>query len=385
MKLPNEFKQLQADISNILKPMASVKSDVIGDIRVQTGIPLPEYYLVYFLLSDIMNFYNSGEMEKTAWSFPITFNNRLYSIEYRKFGLGIFTSKDNDQKDTEAKIIAKKIIKTIQMAIPYFDWLAENAVSDSRFNINNRSSDLYQRYLFLRNLYTQKMEEAEERKDESVKEEKKFEGGSSISFSFPATKLREEANWLAISAIEAFFSWTEHFFILASVIQGNVTKGEEIADLINADWAQKYKSAIKLSGSKQQKFYNELLIVRRQLRNFVAHGSFGKNGETFSFHSETGAVPVLMPHKRNSNKYSLNSELTFEEGKVLDLIDEFILSLKSEEMPATYMYIQDTYLPVILTMTQNGMYNAALKSEKDMEEFIEMISNEFDRAADMDW
>jgi|SRR5690349_8664395 len=35
-----------------------------------------------------------------------------------------------------------------------------------------------------------------------------------------------------------------------------------------------------------------LLTLRRWVRNFVAHDSFGKDGQTFSFHSNAGAVPM---------------------------------------------------------------------------------------------
>ena len=60
-------------------------------------------------------------------------------------------------------------------------------------------------------------------------------------------------------------------------------------------------------------FYDELVFVRRQVRNFVAHGAFGKQGEAFKFHSKAGAVPVMLPHKNKSNRFSLHEDMSFRE------------------------------------------------------------------------
>jgi hypothetical protein len=54
----------------------------------------------------------------------------------------------------------------------------------------------------------------------------------------------EDASWLALAAIEAFFGWTEHVFIHLAILQGRVTSGAEVVEIAEADWATKFKKAL---------------------------------------------------------------------------------------------------------------------------------------------
>jgi hypothetical protein len=80
-------------------------------------------------------------------------------------------------------------------------------------------------------------------------------------------------------------------------LQGNCVTGEDVATFAVANWDVKFKAALDINDPETKLFYDQLIIIRRQLRNFVAHGSFGKQGEAFSFHSGAGAVPVRLPHQ----------------------------------------------------------------------------------------
>ena len=63
---------------------------LILSARTEAGRGLPPYYLVYFLLVDLLKFPSLGQWEKTAWTVPVRFRGRLYGIEHRKMGLGVF-------------------------------------------------------------------------------------------------------------------------------------------------------------------------------------------------------------------------------------------------------------------------------------------------------
>jgi hypothetical protein len=65
------------------------------------------------------------------------------------------------------------------------------------------------------------------------------------------------------------------------------------------DWKDKFKAAIDLRDQTAKGHYDTLLEIRRQIRNFVAHGAFGKDGQAFDFHSSAGAVPVRLPHQKD--------------------------------------------------------------------------------------
>ena len=60
-----------------------------GGQRTNAGRFLPPYYLVYFLLVELLGFKDLGHEEKVAWAVPVEFKGCHLTIEHRKFGLGI--------------------------------------------------------------------------------------------------------------------------------------------------------------------------------------------------------------------------------------------------------------------------------------------------------
>lgn len=202
---------------------------------------------------------------------------------------------------------------------------------------------------------------------------------------FTSHNKKEEANWLAISAIEAFFSWTEHVLIHVAILGGAVNSAREVADLAADDWPKKFKAAFKLQDSSEKALFDRSLSLRQDLRNFIAHGAFGKQGEAFSFHSTAGAVPVLLPHKRGSKKFTLSDQLDFDTKAAFEIIEEFINLLWSGDRSPARLYIQESRLPTILTFAADGTYKTAMTSLDSMIKLIERLTNQMEQAANMDW
>lgn len=200
----------------------------------------------------------------------------------------------------------------------------------------------------------------------------------------PVWRLRNETSWLALATIESFFSWTEHIFIHIGILRGAPTTGTDVARLATSEWSEKFKAAFDLSDGASKRFYDQLLEIRRELRNFVAHGAFGKEGEAFQFHSTAGAVPVLLPHRAGGTTFTFGQGLIFDDAAALDLIEEFIKHLWAAPRAPAALYIE-TSLPLILTMAADGSYQQAMSSIEDMSACVEHLSQEHDRAANMDW
>jgi len=118
--------------------------------RTSAGQELPPYYLVHFLLIDFLGFPNLGQREKVSWSIPIDYEGRVFLIEHRKLGLGIFCDDPNSGEDT-ARAIVTRVQKAVGVAHRFFDWLADEAVAASKVNVVNRSPQLFDRYRFLLN------------------------------------------------------------------------------------------------------------------------------------------------------------------------------------------------------------------------------------------
>ena len=115
----------------------------------KAGRHLPEPYLVYFLLVDLLNYRDLGHWEKLAYSIPVDFNGTAYLVEHRKFGLGLFAADPELQEDDATRIV-HLIRNAVKVSRPYFEHLADEAADGSKLNLKNHSRALYDRYLFFR-------------------------------------------------------------------------------------------------------------------------------------------------------------------------------------------------------------------------------------------
>jgi hypothetical protein len=362
--------------------------------RTKASSELPPYYLVYFLFFDALSYPSLGQWEKSAWTVPIRYHGRLFGVEHRKIGLGIFapnlepgarsSGTPNDQAEQDASAIANQIRNAIDAAEPYFQWRAEQAVLTSELNVANKSEVLFDRYIYFRESFQRLTEEASRRQDETVVEESNL--STDVKFTsvfFPSQALRREANWNAQAAIEAFFSWTEHAFIHLAILQGRLKTGTDVAQLAEADWKTKFKAALDVAEARTKEHYDTLLDLRAQVRNFVAHGAFGKRGEAFSFHTGAGAVPVLLTSEQR-HKFKLSGRPPFEERTAIDQLELFLQFLWSGPCAPAQSYLISG-LPSVLTYAVDGTYTIAMRSVADMESFIHGFIRQVDRASNMEW
>ncbi|MGN8543681.1 hypothetical protein ACQPTN_00630 [Bradyrhizobium sp. 13971] len=323
----------------------------------KAGRTLPPYYLVYFALVDLLRFKNIGQFEKISWSVPVDYKGRTFLIEHRKFGIGLFFH-DPETEENDASEIVKHIKKAVKAAEPYFDWLADEALHSSKLNVVNNSDALFRRFAFFQTEYNAKANEAERRKDERIVKQ----GPNWSSVSRPAHELKVQAScWLALAAIECFFSWTEHIFIHIAILRGTATTGVDVVQLAKADWSEKFKSAFDLTDPPSKALYDKLIEVRQALRNFVAHGAFGKDGEAFQFHSGAGAVPLMLPHRASKRKVRMTERLFFDDASALKTIESFVAHLWSGPRAPAELYVHRGQLPIFSTYASNGTYARAMK------------------------
>jgi len=147
----------------------------------------------------------------------------------------------------------------------------------------------------------------------------------------------------------------------------------------------KFRAVFDLEDSTSKKFYDDLVEIRRQHRNFIAHGSFGKRGEAFTFHSGAGAAPVLLPHQRGSQKFTLSGPLTVEDPEAIRVIRTFMDHLWAGVRAPARIYLQRSSLPAILTLATAVTYANVLKGIDEMEALVAYLTEHWDRSANMDW
>ncbi|WP_374346550.1 hypothetical protein [Phenylobacterium sp.] len=349
--------------------------------RLISSRDLPPYHLVYFLLVDLLGFRNLGRFEKLAWSVPVDYAGRAYLFEHRKMGFGLFGER-GDYAAADAREISRRLLKGMKAAEPYFTWRAAQAIAASHVNVTNRATELFERYQYFAAAYRAKRDEAEARKDEQIRTDLP-NGGWTVEM--PVWKLRTETKWLALAAIEGFFSWTEHAFVLLAILRGQARTGDAVGRLALADWAAKFQAALDITEPTTKRFYDDLVVIRQQLRNLVAHGAFGKDGDAFRMHSAAGAVPVRVIGKRGAPAYRFGYGVTFVEDAAITRLAAFVDHLWDGDRRAAWIYIQDWQLPLILTHAADGTYANAMASPEAMEAYARALAEEMDRNANMDW
>jgi len=389
--IPKDFDGLRDRVMRTIAPIKCADTNTKADKNFlfiakgsNSGRQLPAHYLVYFLLVDLLCFENLGRWEKIAWSIPIDLDGHAYLIEYRKFGLDIF-AHDPTLEATEVARIVTLINKGVRTAEPFFKWIANRAASESKLNVRNKATELYFRFDYLRGLYKTSIESIE------VEDSQKRAAGRVTLTDYceqngmPRFYTHREVSWLAIAVIEAFYSWTEHIFILIAILQGTITTAEQVSALALSDWSEKFRNALGISDRSTKVHYDALLTIKRQIRNVVAHGAFGKEGQAFDFHSSAGAVPVSFDLERRKTKYNLGPGLVIDDGDAMAAIDGFIAHLRTGPSRLALLYVQDGGLDVILPMAADGTYASAMKSERAMRDLVTKLCRQADTSANMDF
>jgi len=349
--------------------------------QTKAGDDLPPYFLVYFLLVDLLGFPNLGAWEKLAWSVPVEFDGEPFLIDHRKFGVGVFARK-SPTAEAKAGEIVSLIRSAVKKAEPFFTRLAERAVSGSALNVVNRSRNLFEHFEFYLEEYKKKVSEASAQSDDGFQLPPVF---TKISdFYCPTYKRRLESGWLGLAVIDAFFSWTEHIFIHLAILKGHLTTGAQVAKIAEGNWSDKFKKALDLANSETKMYYDKLADIRCQFRNFNAHGAFGKQGEAFSFHSDVGAVPVRLTHEPERPSFRFGRGDEIPEAKAIEVIENFIDYLWKSECAPAYSYIQESDLPTLLTYASDGTYRQAMMSVDAMKALENRLTSECERAANMD-
>ena len=366
---------------------------LILSARTEAGRGLPPYYLVYFLLVDLLKFPSLGQWEKTAWTVPVRFRGRLYGIEHRKMGLGVFepnldpsartSGRPSQQGENDVTLIVEAIKKAVSVAAPYFQWRAQQAIATSDLNVVNTNSDLFERYEHFRDQFNAQVVESKELASSAKDRGRESPGSFNVELISSWLSVNKQVNWYALAAIEAFFSWTEHAFIHLAILQGKLTVGTQVAELAEDNWNAKFKAALDISDKETKEHYDKLLDLRAQVRNFVAHGAFGKEGQAFRFHSGAGSVPVLLTNDRDHH-VSFTGRVAFDEASAMSEIGSFLDHLWAGALAPARHYLSSV-LPSILSYATDGPYARAMQSEEDMLSFVDDLTRRFEQAADMAW
>lgn len=316
---------------------------------------------VYFLLVYLLGYEDLGPSEKTVWTIPIEYDKIVFLLELKKSGFYI-SSPNLKQKQPQLNYVIKQLAKASKAVLPFCDYIAENAIENSQLSIINNSRQLFERFDSFLQMYNEKMKMFKNEKEVFHKET-----GSWLLYD-------KNAQWLAIAAIEAFFSWTEHVFVLLAVFFNKVKNGKELVWLAkNSTWAEKYKKVFDLNNKKDKDFYDKLTNLRDEIRNYMAHGTFSKDARSIMFHTKMGAIPLNFKNESKTN-ISFNLEymiLNLIKEEQIMLLSHFVDFLWSDERELAKKYIQETSLSLNLQKALKCEYQKLILDTNKYEEYID--------------
>ena len=377
---------LETTRNNVLRAMSGISkrsnaSSITGRYTIFKGIPHHDYYLIFLMMVDLLEYDYSGPFEKVAYIIPIELDGLNYTISYQKFGMRIECSEGGDGES-----VYNLIRKGIKAAKPYFLWRAEQASTSSNINLESKCPMLWSKYQYLREQSKLLLDKFEKGKDKSKVENYYNDDGSlrASSVSFPAYEFLEQGRWIHEAAVDAFFAWCEHALVHIAILMGRLTNGKEIVDLMKGEFGPKCKLVLDLSLSDEKAAYDDILLLRSELRNFVAHGSFGKDGAAFTFHTATGAIPLRVLDNKSRSEFSFGESASRDWETDHLRIDNFLNKLWENGRAPAKQYLE-AGIPSILTYAANGTYNKAMENDIEMKEFIYYLGRIMDNSANMDF
>jgi len=366
-------------ISPISRPISkSFSGKKLGAFKC---IPHHEYYLIFLMLVDLLDFHYWGPGEKVAYIIPVEYDGKPHSIVYGKFGMSIEFGEGGD-----GAAVYKALRKGMRATKPYYLWRAEQASNTSNLNLLSKCPKLWEKYEYLKSQSIDLMGKFEDNKEIFVTEngyddEGKFRWSTTT---WPAYEYKRQSIWLHEAAVDAFFAWCEQSLVHIAVLMGRLTNGREIAQLLHQEFGEKCRLVFDLNYPPDKAVYDNILKLRIELRNYIAHGSFGKDGSTFQFHSKVGAVPLNIVDSGTSSSFSFSESVSRDWEHDYERIDRFVEQLWSGVRLPAKQYVESG-LPCVLTYATDGIYQRAMQSEEEMSQLIEYLSMRMDNAANMDF
>lgn len=93
---------------------------------------------------------------------------------------------------------------------------------------------------------------------------------------------------------------------------------------------------------------------------------------------------MLLPHRTGPQHFRFGNGLDFDARQVFQVLDDFeAFMFKGVRAPAREFLFENRY-NTVLTMAKST-YTLAMRSPKDMSEFLRYWGEEMDRSANMDW
>ena len=316
------------------------------------------------------------------YKIAIKYKGDVYLIVNDEIGLAV-KSRNSIERLDEIIEIENIIFALFKKSHRYFDSIATEAIKSSHVAVFNKENELLDKLRFLTNKYRalqRKIKKFEDERDIKI---------PSLEDSYDNMRISRQADHYLESLIEVFFSWSEHVFVLLAILLRKVKTVEEVVDLINnQSWQEKFKLILPLTNNMNEEYYQKLLKIKEEYRNYNTHGKFGRGYDGFEVHCMFGFVkiPSMKQRKMKDGAYMFNwGELDkrISGDEVISVFKAFMKHLWSGYRLNAKLYINKYALPLYLRATKGyedegsgvPLYWMIMEGKMYMEQWCEKMSD----------
>ena len=340
------------------------------------GFPIPD--LVFFGLTQLLDLPFYGPEEKMRWGVAFEFRGAIFAFELRKFGLRFLCEPANLDSRLVTEVLGRARGLTDVVESYLADELVPNALASGQVTVPNLYSQLDRRYLFLRAKALDAYAQPPPAPESGVSK-----GGSRWT-RFDAGRPEREGGALATAAVDAFFSRSEFFFVVASAMREAPMVDGGLQAILMAGWQDRARLLLDLRDPATKGLYDELVAIREEWRNPLAHGGLHVGGASLYFHVPgVAALPFRLRRTPGGVKarFRLNEE-SFE--SILRVFDRFDDALSVGPLRFAKKWAESG-LDVAFDEKSLSEYRGAMESDAVFGEYIEYMSGMADMHANMDY
>jgi hypothetical protein len=385
-----DFEQ-DSDPRVIMIPLGE-HTQTVQEYRIELPPKLEIYhpFIVFIIFVYLKKFKFFSKEEKVAWTIPIKYKGTPFILTHRKFGFRIISHYEID----EIKSLGIEAMSLINKTIPYaevlFEPFVKEQVTKGKITLDNQYQAIKSRYLFFRKKAKSAFRKAKTNKVKRETKKKEINGILTEIISTHNSSIKHWAagNNFATAMLDSYFCLIEHTFVLLLPFLPHVNiEQTDLEAFIGENWKQKLKIVIPLTGDKEAlQLFERLDKIKEELRNPLTHGYFLKDGNSFYVHTPNlGAIPMTLTNRNNHLRYGFYSihNINFENiCKCFDDFDKFLRARKSTKFGMLYV---EKGLGIAFDNESSKMYQAAMTTVKNFDEFIWYEMMQQDNATNMDW
>jgi hypothetical protein len=310
-----------------------------------------------------------------AWAISASYAQTGFTICFEKFGLALYVFEA--ARFSMVREIIRALGRCCSVAESYLKTEIETRLVSAQVTIENQYYRFEGAYQFFR---TRAREAYSTPPAKPVTNKTRFGEVTTWDKYRP----KKEGGYLASAMLDAYFSKLEHLLVLMSAFSNLDFENGGLRRFVGDFWSDKFKALFDVQSDKHAKrIYDDLRNIKEELRNPASHGGFLKNGESFLFHSEAGALPVMLTRSNVDFEFRITPVPPSTFDQVCELLDRADTFLKNSSLAEGFAFAV-AGLDVAFDAKSRQEFRRAAQSD-DFEAFLNRRAYIQDMHANMDY